>query len=116
MDPCPLQGTYQLASNVLAACVQPDETVDANSGHALVIYDDRSPAFLPGGEAAQQWEAATRALVQRSRLRRCSWQRLVAQLATDPDLAWLVNGLAAKYGIGHRRREQRLTTSPSRCT
>ena len=99
MDPCPLQGTYQLARNVLAACVQPDGTVDANSGHALVIYDDRNPAFLPGGEAAQQWEAATGALVRRSRLRRCSWQRLVAQLATDPDLAWLVNGLAAKYGI-----------------
>ena len=57
------------------------------------------PAFLPGGEAAPQWEAATGALVRRSRLRRCSWQRLVAQFATDPDLAWLVNGLAAKYGI-----------------
>ena len=99
MDPCPLQGTYQLARNVLAACVQPDGTVDAHRGHALVIYDDRNPAFLPGGEAAQQWEAATGALVRRSRLRRCSWQRLVAQLATDPDLAWLVNGLAAKYGI-----------------
>ena len=68
MDPCPLQGTYQLARNVLAACVQPDGTVDANSGHALVIYDDRNPAFLPGGEAAQQWEAATWALVRRSRL------------------------------------------------
>ena len=46
MDSCPLQGTYQLARNVLAACVQPDGTVDANSGHALVIYDDRNPAFL----------------------------------------------------------------------
>ena len=44
MDSCPLQGTYQLARNVLAACVQPDGTVDANSGHALVIYDDRNPA------------------------------------------------------------------------
>ena len=99
MDPCPLHGTYQLARNVLAACVQLDGTVDADGGHALVIYDERNPAFLPGGEAARQWEAATGALVQRSLLRRCSWQRLVAQLADDPDLAWLVNGLAAKYGI-----------------
>ena len=32
-------------------------------------------------------------------LRRCSWQRLVAHLANDHDLVWLVNGLAAKYGI-----------------
>ena len=33
------------------------------------LYDDRNPAFLPGGEAARQWEAATGALVRRSRLR-----------------------------------------------
>ncbi len=59
MKTCPLDGTYQLARNVLAACVRPDGTVDADGGHALVIYDDRNPAFLPGGEAAQQWEAAT---------------------------------------------------------
>ena len=59
MKPCPLDGTYQLARNILAACVRPDGTVDANGGHALVIYDDRNPAFLPGGEAARQWEAAT---------------------------------------------------------
>ena len=25
MKPCPLDGTYQLARNVLAACVRPDE-------------------------------------------------------------------------------------------
>ena len=99
MKPCPLDGTYQLARNVLAACVRPDGTVDANGGHALVIYDDRNPAFLPGGEAARQWEAATGALVRRPLLRRCSWQRLVAQIANEPDLAWLVDGLAAKYGI-----------------
>ena len=99
MKPCPLDGTYQLARNVLAACVQPDGTVDADGGHALVIYDERNPAFLPGGAAARQWEAATGALVRWPLLRRCSWQRLVAHLATDPDLAWLVNGLAAKYGL-----------------
>ena len=99
MTPCPLDGTYQLARNVLAACVRPDGTVDAHGGHALVIYDDRNLAFLPGGEAARQWEAATGAFVRQPLLRRCSWQRLVAHLANDPDLVWLVNGLAAKYGI-----------------
>ena len=98
MKPCPLADTYQLARNVLAACVQTDGTLDVHRGHALVIYDERNPAFLPGGEAARQWEAATRA-VRRPLLRRCSWQRLVARLANDPDLAWLVNGLADKYGI-----------------
>ena len=54
---------------------------------------------LPGGEAAQQWEAATGALVRRPRRRRCSWQRLVAHRSNDPDVAWLVNGLAAQDGI-----------------
>ena len=99
LKPCPLDGTYQLARSVLAACVQPDGTVDADGGHALVIYDDRNPAFLPGGEAARQWEAAAGAMVRRPLLRRCSWQRLVAHLASDLDLAWLINGLADKYGI-----------------
>ena len=99
MTPCPLDGTYQLARNVLATCVRPDGMVDADGGHALVIYDDRNPCFLPGGEAARQWQAATAALVKRPLLRRCSWQRLVARLADDSDLAWLVNDLAAKYGI-----------------
>ena len=98
MKPCPLRDSYQLTRNVLAACVRPDGTVD-DAGHTLVIYDDRNPAFQPGGEATRQWEAVTGALVRRPLLRRCSWQRLVAHLASDPDLAWLVNGLAAKYGI-----------------
>ena len=99
MELCPLDGTYQLARNVLAACVRPDGTVDTDGGHALVIYDDRNPEFLPGGKAGRQWEASTQALAGRPLLRRCSWQRLVAHLANDPDLAWLVSGLAAKYGI-----------------
>ena len=30
---------------------------------------------------------------------RCSWQRLVAPRSNDPDVAWLVNGLAAQPGI-----------------
>ena len=43
-----------------------------------------------GGEAARPWDAATGALVRRPRLRRCSWQRLVAHLSHDPDVAWRV--------------------------
>ncbi len=99
MSPCPLRGTYQLARNVLAACVRPEGAVDANGGHALVVYDDRNPAFQAGGEAEQQWVAATGTLRSEHLLRRCSWQRLAAHISRDPDLAWLVDGLAAKYGI-----------------
>ena len=50
MNPCPLDGTDQLARTVLAACVEPDGPVDADGDQALVIDDARHPAFLPGGE------------------------------------------------------------------
>ena len=99
MNPCPLDGTDQLARHVLAACIEPDGPVDADGEHARVIDDARKPVFLSGGEAARQWDAATGARVRRPRLRRCSWQGLVAHRSHDPDVAWLVNGLAAQPGI-----------------
>ena len=99
MNPCPLDGTDQLARTVLAACVEPDGPVDADGDQALVIDDAHHPAFLPGGEAERPWDAATGARVRWPRRRRCSWQRLVAHLSHDPDVAWLVNGFAAKDGI-----------------
>ena len=99
MNPCPLDGTDQRARHVLAAGVEPDGPVDADGDQALVIDDVHHPTFLPGGEAARPWEAATGARVRRPRLCRCSWPRLVAHRSHDPDVAWLVNGLAAKDGI-----------------
>ena len=99
MNPCPLDGTDQLARTVLAACVEPDGPVDADGDQALVIDDAHHPAFLPGGEAERPWAAATGALVRRPRRRRCSWPRLVAHCSHDPDVAWLINGLAAQSGI-----------------
>ena len=97
MNPCPLDGIDQLARHVLAACIEPDGPVDGDQ--ALVIVDARHPAFLPGGEAARPWDAASGARVRRPRLRRCLWQRLVAHRSHDPDVAWRVNGLAAQSGI-----------------
>ena len=99
MNPCPLDGTDQQARHVLAAGVEPDGPVNADGDQARVIDDARHPAFLSGGEAARPWDAASEALVRRPRLRRCSWPRLVAPLSHDPDVAWLINGLAAKDGI-----------------
>ena len=99
MNPCPLDGTDPRARTVLAAGVEPDGPVDADGDQALVIDDVHHPTFLPGGEAARPWEAATGARVRRPRLRRCSWPRLVAHRSHDPDVAWRVNGLAAKDGI-----------------
>ena len=99
MNPCPLDGTDQLARHVLAACIEPDGPVDADGDQARVIDD--APPGLPARwrEAARPWDAATGARVRRPRRRRCSWPRLVAPLSHDPDVAWLVNGLAAKDGI-----------------
>ena len=100
MNPCPLDGTDQLARHVLAACIEPDGPVDADGDQARVIDDERNPAFLPGGERRHgRWDATTGARVRWPLLRRCSWQRLVAPLSHDPDVAWLVNGLAAQSGI-----------------
>ena len=70
MNPCPLDGTDQLARHVLAACIEPNGPVDADGDQAPVIDDARHPAFLSGGEAARPWDAATRALVRRPRRRR----------------------------------------------
>ena len=43
--PCPLNKNYQLVRNVLAAGVKPDGSVSLNNGHAVLIYDERNPAF-----------------------------------------------------------------------
>ena len=86
-NPCSLDGTDPLARHVLAASIESDGPVDADGDQALVIDDARHPTFLPGGEAARPWDAATGALVR------------VAHLSDEPDVTWLVNGLAAKDGI-----------------
>ena len=99
MTPCPLDGTDQRARPVHAAGIESDGPVDADGDQALVIDDARHPTFLPGGEAARPWDAATGALVRRPRRRRCSWPRRVAHLSDEPDVTWRVNGLAAKEGI-----------------
>ena len=97
--PCPLRPTYQLVRNILAACVCDDGVFDIDSGHALVVYDERNPAFAPGGSADLQWWATIRALRYPRLLRRVSWQKLAAHLAHSRELGWLTEGLREKYGI-----------------
>lgn len=97
--PCPLSSTYQLARNILAACVCEDGTLDANGGHALVLYDNRNPCMQAGGKADIQWQAATGALRTEQLLTRLSWQSFVSQWPKDAVLDWLKVELDAKYGI-----------------
>ena len=106
MNPCSLDGTDPLARTVLAACVEPDGPVDADGDQARVIDDARHPTFLPGGEAARPWDAATGALVRWPRRRRCSWQRLVAHrsmISTWPGWSTVSR---PSLGSSHRVREQ----------
>ena len=49
MNPCPLDGTDQLARHVHAACIESDGPVDADGDQARVIDDARHPAFLRSG-------------------------------------------------------------------
>ena len=97
-SPCPLAWTYQLVRNVLAATVRKDR-VETASGHALIIYDERNPAFWPGGDARSAYDAVCKALRHPCLLRTVSWQRVIDQLSAAGDLRWLVDGLEAKYGL-----------------
>jgi hypothetical protein len=62
--PCPLRDTYQLAGNALAVCV--DEArhfVLPASGHVVLIYDARNPAFTVGGAGEKAYVQANDALL-----------------------------------------------------
>jgi hypothetical protein len=97
--PCPLAQTYQLVRNLLAVASGPTGFLDTANAHVLVIYDNRNPAFAPGGTADAQWQQTVGALRFPKMLRRLSWQHLADHLATHGSLQWLVDGLHKKYGI-----------------
>lgn len=99
-SPCPLDLTYQLARNVMAACVRADGAIETQRAHALLVYDAQNPAFRPGGVADAQWWVAVRALCHPRLLRRVSWQRVAARLAEVGGLHWQVRALEEKYSIG----------------
>jgi hypothetical protein len=86
---CPIEAPYQLVRNVLAA----------DQGHALVVFDERNPAFGPEGECARQWSAVRANLLDPSRLRRCSWQRILKALEQDPELDEFTTELRDKCGL-----------------
>jgi hypothetical protein len=99
--PCPLNSTYQLVRNILAACVQDDGALDVERGHALILYDKRNPTMKDGGVGEGQWHEAKRALRSSGVLRRLSWQRLLAQAPNRPVITALKSELRAKYGFNY---------------
>jgi hypothetical protein len=97
--PCPMREPYQLARNVLAACVTRDGVFDENIGHALVIYDCRNPSVAKDGLGDGQWQQISQAIKIPGVIRRLSWQSLIDQFPHDGIFAWLQAELNAKYGL-----------------
>ena len=97
--PCPFESTYQVARNALAATLTPEGELNPTGGHVLNVYDNRNPAFQPGGKAWSQWQATVSDCRYQGLLRRLSWQRLLTFLADGPEMAYLVYGLRDKYGL-----------------
>jgi len=98
--PCPLRRNYQLVRNVLAVCVRPDGTVSPESGHVVLVYDERNPAFQASGNGLLAFVETRQALKNSGLLRKCSWQRIIGQLKKKAVLPWLTEQLELKYGLG----------------
>jgi hypothetical protein len=96
---CPLRETYQLARNTIAACMDEEGRLDPRRGHAVLLYDERNPAFAQGGSGRLAFERARAALRDPSRLRRATWQSLASRLRGDVITSWLGEALRAKYGF-----------------
>jgi hypothetical protein len=94
--PCKLLAPYQLVRNILAATVE-DGEVKPDRGHALLVYDQRNPAFWHSEEGT--FEKLRRDLLNPAILRRCSWQSIIRVMAEYDDLKWLVKALGEKYGL-----------------
>jgi hypothetical protein len=68
-------------------------------GHAVLIYDERNPAFVSEGAGHAAYEQTREALREKSALRRCSWQHILKHLRGAGVLKWLTDDLSAKYGM-----------------
>jgi hypothetical protein len=97
---CPLRANYQLVRNVLAAGVKRGGRVSTTNGHAVLIYDERNPAFQEGGKGWAAFTETRRALREPAMLRKCSWQRIIQCMREKNILPWLRELLACKYGLG----------------
>jgi hypothetical protein len=105
--PCPLNETYQLVRNVLAASLKASadnedgENAEGADGHAVLIYDERNPEFLKGGKGWLAWEKTKEGLKKgkESLLQKCTWQQIISAMKRDPELSWLVDMLHEKYGF-----------------
>lgn len=94
---CPLHRTYQLVRNVLAACV--DSSGNLVDGIAVLMFDNRNPAWLVGGKGHTAFQQVRQSLREPHRLQMCSWQDLLAVMRRTQAHAWLTNEIQLKYGM-----------------
>ena len=94
---CPLRFTYQLVRNVLAASI--DERGEVIPGYAVLLVDERNPAFHANGGGGRVFTDVKAALREPERLQRLSWQTIMEALRKVPRLQWLTTELSAKYGL-----------------
>ena len=97
--PCPLNKNYQLVRNVLAIGVNETGQVSAENGHAILIYDERNPAFMKDGKGLISYTEIKTALKQPDMLRKCSWQKITDCVRQNKILPWLTDQLVIKYGL-----------------
>lgn len=98
-EECPLRLTYQLVRNVLAACTTENDLASGQDNRAVLLYDERNPAFQPGGKGMVAWEQVKAALRNPALLQKCTWQQITEALRQDNELDWLVHVLNQKYGF-----------------
>lgn len=96
--PCPLNKNYQLVRNVLGAGVK-NGSASLKNGHAVLIYDNRNPAFQFGGDGYNTYQETKRALKDPTLLRKSSWQQIVQLMKKEGILPWLTKELSQKYGF-----------------
>lgn len=98
LAPCPLNQNYQLMRNIMAACIDAKGEV-TSSGHAVLIYDARNPAFQNEGAGLTSYHETRAALFEPAMLRKCNWQRITMHLRQKGMLPWLTDHLEMKYGL-----------------
>jgi hypothetical protein len=99
LNPCPLNANYQLVRNILASVINPDGEASLNNGHVVMIFDDRNPAFQPGGKGFSAFLETKESLIEPKMLRKCSWQKIISFLRARKVLLWLTDQLEEKYGF-----------------
>lgn len=99
ISPCPLFRNYQLVRNILAIGVQPDGSVSLDKGHAVLVYDQRNPAFQEHGNGYRAYHETKSALKNPAMLRKVSWQSITEFLRGNSILPWLTDELEKKYGL-----------------